>query len=186
MNAFCCKKPNHSFMKKVFLLVLTLSFGISFAQKPADAVKSEITTLLDNWHKAAADVKFDAYFSVLAPDAIYIGTDPSENWNVEQFKAFSKPYFDKGQAWSFKAVQRNIYFNTDKNFAYFDELLNTQMKLCRGSGVLRKEKDGKWKIIHYVLSMTIPNKDVDAVVKIKTPFEDEFLKTIYSQGAKNN
>jgi hypothetical protein len=32
-------------------------------------------------------------------------------------------------------------------------LLNTQMKICRGSGVLVKI-DGEWKIKHYVLSMT--------------------------------
>jgi hypothetical protein len=41
------------------------------------------------------------------------------------------------------------------------------MKICRGSGVLVKI-DGKWKIKHYVLSMTIPNK-MNAVIKIKEP-----------------
>jgi hypothetical protein len=40
--------------------------------------------------------------------------------------------------------------------AWFDELLNTQMKICRGSGVLVKIGQ-EWKIKQYVLSMTIPN-----------------------------
>jgi hypothetical protein len=47
------------------------------------------------------------------------------------------------------------------------------MKICRGSGVLVKI-DGKWKIKHYVLSMTIPNKK-RAVIKIKEPIEDKLI-----------
>jgi hypothetical protein len=58
--------------------------------------------------------------------------------------------------------------------AWFDELLNTQMKICRGSGVL-VFINGKWKIKHYVLSMTIPNDNVDEVVKIKAPIEDDLI-----------
>ena len=42
------------------------------------------------------------------------------------------------------------------------------MKICRGSGVLVDEGNGKWKIKHYVLSMTIPNDNTDEVVKIKS------------------
>ncbi len=48
------------------------------------------------------------------------------------------------------------------------------MKICRGSGVLVKE--GKaWKIKHYVLSMTVPNDQVDAAIKIKAPIEDALI-----------
>ncbi len=121
----------------------------------------------------------------MAADAIFIGTDPTENWNQEQFKAFAKPYFDKGKAWNFTAVERNIFFSNDGKIAWFDELLDTQMKICRGSGVLRKENNG-WKIVHYVLSMTIPNDNVDEVVKIKTPFDNAVLekKNKQSQNTK--
>jgi hypothetical protein len=41
------------------------------------------------------------------------------------------------------------------------------MKICRGSGVLVKI-DGKWKIKHYVLSMTIPNKTGMPLLKLKS------------------
>lgn len=136
--------------------------------------KESINNTLNNWHKAAADVKFDAYFSVLAEDAIYIGTDATENWNKKQFEDFAKPYFDKGKAWSFTALERNIFFSKDGSLAYFDELLDTQMKLCRGSGVMVKINN-QWKIKHYVLSMTIPNETTDDVVKIKAPFEDKII-----------
>ncbi len=48
------------------------------------------------------------------------------------------------------------------------------MNICRGSGVLVQE-NGEWKIKHYVLSMTIPNENVDEVVKIKSILEDKIL-----------
>jgi hypothetical protein len=41
--------------------------------------------------------------------------------------------------------------------------------------------DGKWKIKHYVLSMTIPNKTVGAVIKIKEPIEDKLISVTIRQ-----
>ena len=158
-------------MKKLLFFIL-LATTFATAQD-----KKDINTMLDKWHKAAADVQFDNYFSYLTDDAIYIGTDATENWNKKQFQAFAKPYFDKGKAWNFKTLERNTYFNPDNKTAWFDELLDTQMKICRGSGVLIKV-DGQWKIKHYVLSMTIPNDDSNAVIKIKTQIEDQLIKDL--------
>lgn len=137
----------------------------------------KINAMLDNWHKAAAEGNFNNYFGAMTDDAIFIGTDPTENWNKIQFQAFAKPYFDKGKAWDFKPLERHIYFSKDNKTAYFDELLDTWMKICRGSGVLEKI-DGQWKIKHYVLSMTIPNDDIDSVIKIIAPNEDAILKKL--------
>ncbi|NMH28291.1 nuclear transport factor 2 family protein [Flavobacterium silvaticum] len=134
--------------------------------------KAEITKTLDAWLKAAADAQFDAYFDSMSTDAIFIGTDATENWNVNEFKAFSKPYFDKGKAWSFTSLERHIFLSNDEKMAWFDELLDTQMGLCRGSGVLRLE-NGKWKIAHYVLSMTIPNDKVKEAISIKKSLEEK-------------
>jgi len=153
-----------------YLLIL-----ISFLAFSANAQKADIGKVLDDWHKAAADVKFEAYFDAFAKDAVYIGTDAAENWKVNEFKAWAKPYFDKGTTWNFKAVERTIFLSPDGKLAWFDELLDTQMKLCRGSGVLVKE-NGKWKIAHYVLSMTVPNDNVDEVVRVKAMLEDAYLK----------
>lgn len=159
----------------LFILAFVAVSHIGFAQnsKNTDA----INTLLNNWHKAAADAKFDLYFSFLSADAMYMGTDATENWNVDQFKAFAKPYFDKGKAWNFTALERHIFFSADGNLAWFDELLDTQMKICRGSGILKKEK-GQWKIAHYVLSMTVPNDDADKVTAIKAPAEEKLIKEL--------
>ncbi|HEX8014720.1 MAG TPA: nuclear transport factor 2 family protein [Flavobacterium sp.] len=154
-------------MKKTILLLL---FATVFANAQ-NAEKDKINQTLDAWHKAAADVKFEAYFNAMTEDAIYIGTDATENWIKPDFKTWAKPYFDKGTTWNFTALERHIFFDKSGKIAWFDELLNTQMKICRGSGVLVKV--GKeWKIQHYVLSMTIPNDEVDAIVKVKAPIED--------------
>jgi ketosteroid isomerase-like protein len=162
-------------MKKLLFLFLT---HVAFASaQNQEASKITINTTLDNWHKAAANANFKAYFDVLSDDAIYIGTDASENWNKKAFEAFAKPYFDKGKAWNFIALERHIYFSPDGKMAWFDELLNTHMKICRGSGVLVKVKN-IWKLKHYVLSMTIPNDNSDEVVKTKAPIEDALIDTL--------
>ena len=138
--------------------------------------KQKINETVDSWHNAAGNAKFDAYFDLMTETGVFIGTDATENWQKEAFRTFSKPYFDKGKAWNFNSLQRSIYLSKDQKTAWFDELLDTQMKICRGSGVLIK-KSGKWKIAHYVLSMTIPNDKTSEVVKIKDQIEtDEILK----------
>ena len=165
-------------MKKTFLLLLaTLAFSCKpckIKQETQEVSKQTIATILDNWHKAAAEANYNVYFDFMADESVFIGTDATENWNKKQFQAFAKPYFDKGKAWNFKAIERNIYFSENGKTVWFDELLSTQMKICRGSGVLVQE-NGQWKIKHYVLSMTVPNDNMDEVVKIKSALEDKIL-----------
>lgn len=148
----------------MLLLVFVVFSTQLLAQEKA--TKQQINSTLDAWHKAAANTDFEAYFIKMADDAVFIGTDATENWQNKAFREFSKPYFDRGKAWNFTAVERNIYLNENEDFAWFDELLDTQMKLCRGSGVMKKI-NGEWKIAHYVLSIAIPNENVDEVIKLK-------------------
>lgn len=159
-------------MKKIIYILIFYS-----AYANAQIAKESITNVLVNWHLAAANANFTDYMSAMTEDAIYIGTDATENWTKQQFMAFAKPYFDKGKAWSFTTLERHIYLSKDQKTAWFDELLNTQMKICRGSGVLIKVKSG-WKIQHYVLSMTIPNDNSNEVIKIKTIIEDKLIEKL--------
>ena len=162
-------------MKKLTILFLAiLAFSCKPCEEKLQTEKQNITVILDNWHKAATAADYETYFGAMSEESIFIGTDATENWNKKQFQAFSKPYFDKGKAWNFKAIERNIYFSENGKMVWFDELLSTQMKICRGSGVLVQE-NGQWKIKHYVLSMTVPNDNVDEVVKIKSVIEDKIL-----------
>ena len=163
-------------IKKILtvLIVLTLS-GCNSMLEIQTTSKANINATLDAWHKAAAEANYNDYFNLMTDNAVFIGTDATENWNKTNFRAFAKPFFDKGKAWNFTVLERHIYFDKTGKMAWFDELLNTQMKICRGSGVLVK-KDTEWKIQHYVLSMTIPNDNTNEVVKIKTPIEEALLK----------
>ena len=137
-------------------------------------LKMQINNTLDSWHKAATEANYSNYFDLLSDDAIFIGTDATENWTKTSFQAYAKPYFDKGKAWSFICLERHVYFNTNKTIAWFDELLDTRMKICRGSGVLILLKR-KWKIQHYVLSMAIPNDVTEEVIKLKSPIEESLI-----------
>ena len=133
-----------------------------------------INNLLDSLNIAAAQADYKTYFGYFAGRATYNGTDATENWDRQHFTLWAKPYFDAKTTWNFKSVKRNIY-RSEKydDIAWFDELLSTEMKICRGSGVVVKE-DGRWKIQQYVLSMTIPNSKIDAVVALKAS-EDDYL-----------
>lgn len=156
-------------MKNFFFLVCLISFQ-AFSQTEKD----NIDTNLNLWHQAAAEANFEKYFGLMTKDAVFIGTDASENWNVEEFKVYAKPHFDKGKAWKFIALQRNIYHTSKEKIAWFDELLQTDLGLCRGSGVLQLTPDG-WKIKHYVLSITIPNENVSAVKKMNQKHDQTLI-----------
>ncbi len=168
-------------MKKCLMCFATIiiAFGCNLKKEllPAESIsiiETNVNTLLDNWHKAASEANYEGYFSKMDSVSVFIGTDATENWTKKQFENFSKPYFDKGKAWSFKTLERNIYVNDARNFVWFDELLTTWMGTCRGSGVLEK-KDKIWKIKHYVLSIEIPNDDVQVVIKAKKKSDSIFL-----------
>ena len=165
----------HSQKPQISISTTNPNQGLKHTDQPPKQ-KLAIENVLDAWHKAASNAKMDEYFSYMASDGIFIGTDNTENWNIAEFKAFAKPYFDRGKAWNFKEIERNVYMT--KEMAWFDELLDTpNMKTCRGSGVLRLE-NGQWKIVHYVLSMTIPNDLADQVTKMKTNNDDKFVKEL--------
>lgn len=142
----------------------------------AEKAREEINLTLENWHEAAAEANFQAYFEYMSEDGIFIGTDASENWNIEEFKNFSKPHFDKGSAWDFSTLERNIYTAENGEIAWFDELLDTWMGICRGSGVMVQE-DKEWKIKHYVLSVTIPNDNINEIVKINKEIDSSLIST---------
>lgn len=174
-------------MKKLTPYLLAASLGLSVysyiaSVKPVDtkADTTAITTLLNDWHVAAAKADYNGYFDKIATDGHYIGTDATENWDKKAFEAFSKPYFEKGKAWDFRPLERHLYFSKDGKTAWFDELLDTWMKACRGSGVL--EKEGKtWKIKHYVLSMTVPNDATKEVLPLKAKYEDALIEKMKKQ-----
>lgn len=157
------------------LIICILSFTTISAQAKFEKEKTEIETMLDGFNVAAAKADFNTYFNYFAEESTYIGTDATEVWDKKAFMNWAKPYFDKNKTWNFTSLKRNIYFSKDGKIAWFDELLDTQMKICRGSGVVEKI-NGQWKVKQYVLSVTVPNDVVDKVVEIKAPIEDILIQ----------
>lgn len=171
-------------MKKTKLFFAFIIFILSFtpvsAQLKFEKEKTEIGKMLDGFNLAAAQSDFNTYFNYYADESTFIGTDATEVWNKKEFMIWAKPYFDKKKTWNFTSLKRNIYFSKDGKLAWFDELLNTQMKICRGSGVVEKI-NGTWKVKQYVLSVTVPNEIVDKVVIEKTAIEDLLIQQLKTQ-----
>jgi hypothetical protein len=174
---------------KIFTLILGNFLLLAFAlpsckekEQPAGSIDTKaeekvIIATLDSFNRAAARADFDRYFGFYTDDAIFAGTDATERWDLPAFKVWSKPYFDRGKAWDFTAIERHIYFDKTGSLAWFDELLNTQMKICRGSGVLVK-KGTEWKVSQYILSATVPNPILDSVITMKAPIEDSLVNSL--------
>jgi hypothetical protein len=165
-------------MKKiipVFIVLMLISCKGNQLRKFSS--ENNVNATVTAWHRAAAEANYDDYFNLMTDDAIFIGTDATENWNKKAFQSYAKPHFDKGQVWTFTTLERHIYFDKTMQTAWFDELLDTQMKICRGSGIVVKQNN-QWKIKHYVLSMTVPNENSGEVVNIKMVIEDAFIKKL--------
>ncbi|MBN1199806.1 MAG: class D beta-lactamase [Bacteroidales bacterium] len=163
-----------------FLSAIMLVNG-TVAQNLNDPTTKLLDETLNQWHRDAANAHLDEYIGSMADEGVFIGTDAMEYWTTAEFKAFCQPYFDKGTTWNFIPLKRNISLSMDKNTAWFDELLNTHMGICRGSGILQRQGD-QWKIEQYVLSATIPNEQMREVTREKLAADSALiLKMVFDR-----
>ncbi|MGE0711376.1 MAG: nuclear transport factor 2 family protein [Planctomycetota bacterium] len=129
----------------------------------------EIARTLDELHAAASAADEERYFGLFASDGVFLGTDASERWTVAEFRAYAHPHFSQGKGWTYTPRQRHVVVAADGTTAVFDELLeNAGLGTCRGSGALRREAKGEWRVVLYDLSIPIPNdlaKDVAARIR---------------------
>lgn len=143
-----------------------------------DPDTAAVSLVLDQLHDAASKAEARRYFDLYAPEAVFIGTDASERWTLDEFRAYATPFFSKGKGWIYRLRpgSRHIAFippaepgkppAASPSVAWFDELLdNDKYGLCRGSGVLRKI-DGAWKITQYHLTVPVPNDLLERVAKL--------------------
>jgi hypothetical protein len=151
-------------MKK-FLLAATAALLLqgAVAAEPDVEFRQQVNAFVDRWHDDAAHTRPE-YWDKFAPQGVFIGTDKSEIWSRDEFKAWAKRFWDRKKAWNFTAQKRNVYFSPDKQYVWFDEQLNTQMGTCQASGVLRHTATG-FLIEHYQLSLAVPNPLMDSFTK---------------------
>ncbi len=152
---------------RILILTSVLLFSATaYSQTDSGKGQSErVSHVLDELHDAASKADFERYFDLFAENGIFLGTDATERWTTAEFKTFAKPHFDKETGWTYTSISRHIYIAKNGKTAWFDEeLSNTKIGACRGSGVLIKQK-GHWKISQYNLTIPIPNDLVPAVVE---------------------
>jgi hypothetical protein len=124
-----------------------------------------VARVLDDFHDAAAHADEDRYFAHFAPDAVFLGTDATERWDVVAFRAYAHPHFANGKGWTYRAVARHLSAESSGGAIWFDELLESRIGPCRGTGVLLRS-GGTFLIAQYNLTLTIPNERVDDLRKM--------------------
>ncbi len=135
--------------------------------------RTDVARVLDDLHDAASKAQADRYFGLFTTDAVFLGTDASERWTIEQFKGYALPLFAKGRGWTYTPRERHIQVGND-GVAWFDELLdNAKYGRCRGSGLLRQQPSGLWRIAQYDLSVPIPNDMLPGVAEEIRKFEEQ-------------
>ena len=135
-------------MKNILPIIILFLPQANWAQEDLDA-------LLNGLHLDAHKGNFESYFDRYSTDAVFLGTDKTERWTIEEFKAYAKPAFLDGHGWTYLVIERN--WEGNGNIRWFDEiLLNEKLGHCRGTGVVELV-NGEWKISHYALTMLVPN-----------------------------
>ena len=147
------------------LKATVVSLALLPSMSLADNQRAAIDALIDGLHQDAHEGNFQTYFDRYTPDAVFLGTDKSERWTIDQFKVYAEPAFEDGHGWTYSVKERN--WEGEGTTRWFDEvLLNEKLGHCRGTGVVELV-DGEWKIAHYALTMLVPN-DIAAEVGAQT------------------
>jgi len=150
--------PAISCAKTLALLISVVFSSSIWAQETA---RPALDSLIDGLHKDAHEGNFETYFARYTNDAVFMGTDKTERWTIDAFKAYAAPAFEDGHGWTYEVVERN--WEGDGDTRWFDEILfNEKLGHCRGTGVVEKVGDN-WKIAHYSLTLLIPNDIAETV-----------------------
>ena len=138
------------------LKATVVSLALLPSMSLADNQRAAIDALIDGLHQDAHEGNFHTYFDRYTPDAVFLGTDKSERWTIDQFKVYAEPAFEDGHGWTYSVKERN--WEGEGSTRWFDEvLLNEKLGHCRGTGVVELI-DGEWKIAHYSPTMLVPNE----------------------------
>src|SRR5579883_2241521 len=107
------------------------------------SAERDVASVLDDFHDAAAHADEPRYFAHFAPDAVFLGTDATERWDLAAFRAYAHERFSQGKGWTYHVVRRAIDFSADGDVAWFDEdLRGDRAGPTRGSGVLVRAPAG--------------------------------------------
>ena len=150
------------------------------AMNPTDLTR-DAEAVLDDFHAAASAADGPRYFGHFTPDGVFVGTDATERWTVEEFRAYADPHFSQGKGWTYAPRDRHVTIGADGATAWFDEKLdNEKYGQARGSGVL--VRTDRWRIAQYVLSFPVPNDKAGDVIALIRGDEPELNMKRYFMG----
>lgn len=124
------------------------------------ADKDSIDLLLNRHHDATVAKNAQALERVFSTDGYFIGTDDTEKWSREELMQKLR---ESESGWDLTDCrERQIYSHPEhtKVAVFFEVVRHEKYGLMRGSGVVVVE-GGKWRILQYVLSFSVPNEVVD-------------------------
>ena len=88
-------------MKQFTLVMLTSSLALlagddSLAATKPDNTEAAISAVLTDFHDAASKADYERYFGHFATNAVFLGTDATEHWTLQEFKTYTKSRFESG------------------------------------------------------------------------------------------
>ena len=154
-------------MKSTALILGVLLGGCTVRSIPPTPPTSDLTadraavdSVLTRLHRAAAEGAWQEYFALYAPEAVFLGTDAHERWELAAFRRYAAA----SQGWTYQPSERHVFVAPTGRAAWFDERLqNDSYGETRGTGVLLKGPAG-WRVVQYNLSLPIPNELAGEVV----------------------
>lgn len=124
--------------------------------------RAAVDECLDDFHGAASRADGLALLARFADDGVFLGTDARERWQGGAFREFVAGRFAGGTGWTMTSVRRDV--TVSGAVAWFDEDLDhARMGPLRGSGVVVRGADGRWRVAQYNLTAVVPNERWDAV-----------------------
>jgi len=156
-------------MKKIYyFLIVTTIIIVSCQPKtktiPVDteAVKAQITSVLDKWHAAYQGKDLTVLMSLFSDDLLFCGPAPNEFWDKTTiYPLFERPFANPSFVISYSIIERNTKVLKDGTTAistehYFLNVASTKMQLRQVCHLVKSE--GSW-IIDYVSVAYVPNKE---------------------------
>jgi ketosteroid isomerase-like protein len=155
-------------MKKIyyiFILASILTASCKPKTKPviidADALKVEITSVLNKWHAAYQAKDLTVLMSLFTDDLIFCGPAPKEFWDKQTtYSMFERPFADTSFVINYSIIDREIKIVKDGNSAISTEsyFLNKASKKIPIRQVCHLVKtNGNW-LIDYLSVSYIPNR----------------------------
>ncbi|QBF81947.1 hypothetical protein EXU30_03965 [Shewanella maritima] len=119
-----------------------------------------INSLLNQLHESAETADWHLYFSLYHDQAVFIGTDATERWDMKLFRQ----YAEKTQGWRYELQSRKL-IKVGDTVVFDEQLYSESYGVSRGTGAMVWTPQG-WKVLQYHLSFPIPNDKAKRITSL--------------------